>query len=95
MTTGLPPFYSENINVMYKKIMQNQITFPSNYSEKAQSLVRGVNTPILFIFIFLFIFILVFILIFFIFFFFFFFFFFFLLVCLFVCLFVSLGLIDY
>lgn len=42
MTTGLPPFYSENINVMYKKIMQNQITFPSSYSEKAQSLVRGV-----------------------------------------------------
>jgi len=43
MTTGLPPFYSKNINVMYKNIMQNQITFPSNYSEKAQSLVRGVN----------------------------------------------------
>jgi len=43
MTTGLPPFYSDNINTMYKKIMQNQITFPSNYSEKAQSLVRGVN----------------------------------------------------
>jgi len=41
MTTGLPPFYSENINTMYKKIMQNQISFPSNYSEKAQSLVRG------------------------------------------------------
>jgi len=41
MTTGLPPFYSENINIMYKKIMENQITFPSTYSEKAQSLVRG------------------------------------------------------
>ncbi|KND04928.1 AGC/AKT protein kinase [Spizellomyces punctatus DAOM BR117] len=41
MTTGLPPFYSENTNLMYKKILHNQLLFPPGFSEKAQSLVRG------------------------------------------------------
>lgn len=41
MTTGLPPFYSENTNLMYKKILHNQLLFPPGYSEKGQSLVRG------------------------------------------------------
>ncbi|KAI9014130.1 kinase-like domain-containing protein [Hyaloraphidium curvatum] len=44
MTTGLPPFYSENVNVMYKKILHNQLTFPPGFSEAAQSLVRGLLT---------------------------------------------------
>lgn len=43
MTTGLPPFYSENVNVMYKKILHNQLVFPAGFSEAAQSLVRGVG----------------------------------------------------
>lgn len=41
MTTGLPPFYSENVNLMYKKILHNQLVFPAGFSEKAQSLVTG------------------------------------------------------
>ncbi|KAJ3411148.1 hypothetical protein HDV05_002662 [Chytridiales sp. JEL 0842] len=41
MTTGLPPFYSENVNLMYKKILHNELLFPPGFSEKAQSLVRG------------------------------------------------------
>jgi len=41
MTTGLPPFYSENTNIMYKKILHNKLLFPPNYSELGQSLVRG------------------------------------------------------
>jgi serine/threonine protein kinase len=41
MTTGLPPFYSENTNLMYKKILNNKLLFPPGYSELGQSLVRG------------------------------------------------------
>jgi len=41
MTTGLPPFYSENTNLMYKKILHNKLLFPQGYSELGQSLVRG------------------------------------------------------
>ncbi|KAJ3108066.1 hypothetical protein HDU97_002301 [Phlyctochytrium planicorne] len=41
MTTGLPPFYSENVNLMYKKILHNELLFPPGFSEKAQDLVRG------------------------------------------------------
>ncbi|KAJ3267786.1 hypothetical protein HK104_005619 [Borealophlyctis nickersoniae] len=41
MTTGLPPFYSENTNLMYKKILHNQLMFPPGFSDKAQFLVRG------------------------------------------------------
>ncbi|KAJ3042465.1 hypothetical protein HDV00_007235 [Rhizophlyctis rosea] len=41
MTTGLPPFYSENTNLMYKKILHNQLLFPPGFSEKAQFVVRG------------------------------------------------------
>ena len=43
MTTGLPPFYSENTNLMYKKILHNQLIFPPGFSERAQSLVSGVS----------------------------------------------------
>ncbi|KAJ3156833.1 hypothetical protein HDU86_003599 [Geranomyces michiganensis] len=41
MTTGLPPFYSENTNLMYKQILHNQLLFPPGFSECAQLLVRG------------------------------------------------------
>jgi hypothetical protein len=43
MTTGLPPFYSENTNLMYKKILHNQLIFPPGFSERAQSLIKGVR----------------------------------------------------
>jgi serine/threonine protein kinase len=49
MTTGLPPFYSENVNLMYKKILHNELLFPPGFSEKAQTLVRGVSFPTLMI----------------------------------------------
>lgn len=41
MTTGLPPFYSENTNLMYKKILHNQLVFPQGFSPLAQSLCHG------------------------------------------------------
>ncbi|KAI8928294.1 kinase-like domain-containing protein [Entophlyctis helioformis] len=41
MTTGLPPFYSENTNLMYKKILHNQLVFPPGFSPLAQSLCQG------------------------------------------------------
>ncbi|TPX34792.1 hypothetical protein SeMB42_g07263 [Synchytrium endobioticum] len=41
MTTGLPPFYSENTNLMYKKILQCHLLFPPGFSDRAQLFVRG------------------------------------------------------
>ncbi|KAJ3137212.1 hypothetical protein HK100_000789 [Physocladia obscura] len=41
MTTGLPPFYSENTNVMYKKILHNQLLFPIGFSRDAEAFVRA------------------------------------------------------
>lgn len=44
MLTGLPPFYSKHINVMYQKILNAQLSFPSSMSEEAQSLLEGLLT---------------------------------------------------
>eukprot|EP01117_Protostelium_nocturnum_P019546 TRINITY_DN84_c0_g1_i1.p1 TRINITY_DN84_c0_g1~~TRINITY_DN84_c0_g1_i1.p1 ORF type:complete len:426 (+),score=194.31 TRINITY_DN84_c0_g1_i1:249-1526(+) len=44
MLTGLPPFYSQNINYMYQKIMQGELRFPSFISPDAQSLLEGLLT---------------------------------------------------
>lgn len=41
MLTGLPPFYSKHINVMYQKILNAQLTFPSTVSNDAKSLLEG------------------------------------------------------
>ena len=30
MLTGLPPFYDQNINEMYRKILQEPLAFPSS-----------------------------------------------------------------
>ncbi|ORX82508.1 kinase-like protein [Anaeromyces robustus] len=38
MMTGLPPFYDENTNEMYKKILQQPLTFPSEMSPLAQDI---------------------------------------------------------
>ncbi|KAJ3060658.1 hypothetical protein HDU98_003406 [Podochytrium sp. JEL0797] len=41
MATGLPPFYSENVNLMYKKILHNQLLFPIGFSKDAEAFVRA------------------------------------------------------
>lgn len=38
MMTGLPPFYHENLNVMYEKILKSKLTFPTHLSAAAQGL---------------------------------------------------------
>jgi len=44
MLTGLPPFYSQNINIMYQKILNGELRFPSYVSSEAQSLLEGLLT---------------------------------------------------
>ncbi|KAI8337830.1 kinase-like domain-containing protein [Choanephora cucurbitarum] len=44
MMTGLPPFYDENTNEMYRKILQDELRFPDDMSKEAQSLLRGLLT---------------------------------------------------
>jgi len=41
MLTGLPPFYSQNINIMYQKILHGELRFPPYISEDAVSLLEG------------------------------------------------------
>lgn len=41
MLTGLPPFYDENTNEMYKKILQAQLQFPDDMSDSAIHLLNG------------------------------------------------------
>ena len=44
MLTGLPPFYSQNINIMYNKILRGELRFPPSISPDAQSLLEGLLT---------------------------------------------------
>ncbi|ORZ01427.1 kinase-like domain-containing protein [Syncephalastrum racemosum] len=44
MMTGLPPFYDENTNEMYRKILQDELRFPDDMSDDAKSLLRGLLT---------------------------------------------------
>ncbi|KAI8981739.1 kinase-like domain-containing protein [Mycotypha africana] len=44
MMTGLPPFYDENTNEMYRKILQDELRFPDDMSQEARSLLRGLLT---------------------------------------------------
>jgi len=44
MLTGLPPFYSQNINIMYQKILNGELRFPSHVSAEAKSLLEGLLT---------------------------------------------------
>jgi serum/glucocorticoid-regulated kinase 2 len=41
MLTGLPPFYDENTNEMYRKILQQELVFPDDMSDAACSLLTG------------------------------------------------------
>merc|ERR1712100_639114 len=53
MLTGLPPFYSQNINIMYQKILNGELRFPETMSPDACSLLEGVCIlyPHLFVFL--------------------------------------------
>jgi serum/glucocorticoid-regulated kinase 2 len=44
MLTGLPPFYSQNINIMYQKILNGELRFPTYVSQEAKSLLEGLLT---------------------------------------------------
>ncbi|KAI0821086.1 Pkinase-domain-containing protein [Irpex lacteus] len=41
MMTGLPPFYDENVNVMYQRILSDPLIFPSDMSPDAKSVMTG------------------------------------------------------
>ncbi|KNC52144.1 AGC protein kinase [Thecamonas trahens ATCC 50062] len=41
MLTGLPPFYSQNVNVMYQKILGGTLTFPDIISADAREVLEG------------------------------------------------------
>jgi len=41
MLTGLPPYYSQNINIMYQKILNGELRFPDFVSSDAQDLIEG------------------------------------------------------
>lgn len=41
MLTGLPPFYDENVNEMYRKILQDPLRFPEDMDREAKSLIQG------------------------------------------------------
>jgi len=41
MLTGLPPFYNQNLHVMYEKIIRAKLTFPDYLSAEAKSLLTG------------------------------------------------------
>ena len=46
-----PPFYSQNVNVMYEKILQAELKFPPYLSAEARSLLLGVRSVYIIIFI--------------------------------------------
>lgn len=39
--TGLPPFYDENVNVMYQRILSDPLLFPADMSHDAKSVMIG------------------------------------------------------
>eukprot|EP01101_Sappina_pedata_P002566 TRINITY_DN12798_c0_g1_i1.p1 TRINITY_DN12798_c0_g1~~TRINITY_DN12798_c0_g1_i1.p1 ORF type:complete len:395 (+),score=170.66 TRINITY_DN12798_c0_g1_i1:124-1308(+) len=41
MLTGLPPFWSGNIHIMYQKILNGELRFPTHITPEAQSLLEG------------------------------------------------------
>lgn len=44
MLTGLPPYYSQNINEMYEKILYDPLVFPAFLSADCQSFLEGLLT---------------------------------------------------
>ena len=47
LVTGLPPFYSENTNLMYRKILYGELVIPNNFSPQAKSLCAAVSLKII------------------------------------------------
>jgi serum/glucocorticoid-regulated kinase 2 len=43
MLVGLPPFYDENVNEMYKKILRDELRFPDDINPLAKDLLKQVN----------------------------------------------------
>jgi serum/glucocorticoid-regulated kinase 2 len=41
MMTGLPPFYDENVNTMYQRILMDPLVFPSDISGESKSVMTG------------------------------------------------------
>ena len=41
LQTGLPPFYDENVNVMYQRILSDPLIFPHDISHEAKSVMTG------------------------------------------------------
>ncbi|KAH8827585.1 kinase-like domain-containing protein [Flagelloscypha sp. PMI_526] len=41
MMTGLPPFYDENVNTMYQRILTDPLTFPPDMPSDAKSVMTG------------------------------------------------------
>jgi len=41
MLVGLPPFYSQNVNLMYEKILKSELKFPPHVSPDARKLLTG------------------------------------------------------
>lgn len=41
MMTGLPPFYDENVNIMYQRILCDPLNFPPDISSEARSVMTG------------------------------------------------------
>lgn len=39
--TGLPPFYDENVNIMYQRILSDPLNFPPDVSPDAKNLMIG------------------------------------------------------
>ncbi|KAL1918001.1 uncharacterized protein VTP21DRAFT_3267 [Calcarisporiella thermophila] len=44
MLTGLPPFYDENTNEMYRKILHDELVFPDEVNMEARGLLQGLLT---------------------------------------------------
>jgi serine/threonine protein kinase len=40
MLVGIPPFYSQNRDQMFKNILNHEADYPSNMSEEAQDLIE-------------------------------------------------------
>lgn len=45
MISGLPPFYSEDTNLMYQRILQSELVFSPKFSPASQSLCQKVYFP--------------------------------------------------
>jgi serine/threonine protein kinase len=48
MLCGLPPFYDENVNIMYHKILYDPLRFPDDIDPKAKSILTAVSRTIFF-----------------------------------------------